>query len=228
MTESLDQTVGRIYEALKKNGLLENTLIVFTSDNGAMSRMNKDFSLKDNVFTDNLPLREGKGLMYEGGLRVPYIFYWEGQVKPGTECKEPIINIDLYPTFMELIGADKPDQPLDGVSLLPCLQNPNKKLEKRALYWHYPNYGPVHRKDGTVSYDYIPTDVILYGDYKLIEFYHFNTEHLELYNLKEDIGERRDLSQEMPDKARELHQMLKDWRKEVGAEYPYKNPDFIK
>ncbi len=227
MTESLDQTVGRIYAALEENGLLENTLIVFTSDNGAMSRMNNDFSLKDNVFTDNLPLREGKGLMYEGGIRVPYIFYWKGQIVAGAVCDEPIINVDLYPTFMELVGAPTPEQPLDGVSLVSCLQKPSKRLEKRALYWHYPNYGPVKRKNGIPEYAYIPTDVIRYGDYKLIEFYHSGTEHIELYNLKEDIGERNDLSEKMPEKANELLQMLKDWRKEVGAEYPYKNPDFI-
>ncbi|TLX76425.1 sulfatase [Labilibacter sediminis] len=226
MTESLDQTVGRIYQALKENGLLENTLIVFTSDNGANCHMNSDFSLKDNVFTDNLPLREGKGKMYEGGLRVPYIFYWKGEINAGTVCDKPIINVDLYPTFMELAGAQKPDQPLDGESVVSSLKEQDKKSDKRALYWHYPNYGPVNRKSGTPKYAYIPTDVIRYGDYKLLEFYHYDTEHIELYNLKEDIGERNDLAEKMPEKAKELHQMLKDWRKEVGAEYPYKNPDF--
>ena len=227
MTESMDHTVGRIYHTLDSLGLLENTLIVFTSDNGASARTNPDGTTKKNSLTSNLPLRDGKGLMYEGGIRVPYIFYWKGKIEPGTINETPIINIDLYPTFLEIAGLEKPEgQVLDGVSIAGLFLEPERKPHERALFWHYPNYGPAKVKNGKVQYAYIPTDVIRLGDYKLLEFYHDTIDHVELYNLKDDIGELHDLSQEMPEKVRELERILNRFRKETYARMPVPNPQY--
>lgn len=227
MTESLDHTVGRIYHVLDSLNLLDNTLIIFTSDNGASARTNPDGTLKKNSLTSNQPLRDGKGLMYEGGIRVPYVFYWKGKINPGTVNDTPIINIDLYPTFLEIAGLKKPEgQVLDGVSIAKLLFDPEHKLPERALFWHYPNYGPASVKNGKVHYAYIPTDVVLWGDYKLLEFYHDTIDHVELYNLKEDISELHDLSKEMPEKVKELERILNHFRKETYARMPVKNPQY--
>jgi len=228
MTESLDSSVGRIFHTLEKLDLLENTLIVFTSDNGANSRTKPDGTpFLDKGVSDNLPLRDGKGLMYEGGIRVPYIFYWKDKIKPGTVCHEAIINLDLYPTFIELAGLDMPEAQIhDGISLAPLILEGRSNLEIRPLFWHYPNYGPARSGEGEIIYSYIPTDVVLYEGYKLLEFYHCETEHLELYHLTEDIGERNNLVEKLPDKTNELYKMLLQWREETGAILPVVNPDF--
>ena len=228
MTESLDHSVGRIMRTLEELDLLENTLIVFTSDNGAPGRTLPDGSADLNRgHTDNVPLRDGKGLMYEGGLRVPYIFYWKDRIPAGSVSEEVIINIDLYPTFADLAGIELPEDKIwDGVSLLPLLFKEGSKLDPRPIFWHYPNYGPASLKNGKISYAYIPTDVVRYGDFKLLEFYHCETDHLELYNLKEDISELNNLADAMPEKVDELYQMLLEWREQTGAELPVPNPDF--
>ena len=228
MTESLDHSVGRIYKALEELDLLENTLIVFTSDNGAPGRTLPDGTADiSRGHTDNVPLRDGKGLMYEGGLRVPYIFYWKNRISKGSVSEEPIINIDLYPTFAELAGVKLPEnQVTDGVSIVPLIFEEDKSLDTRPIFWHYPNYGPASLKNGNINYAYIPTDVVRLGDYKLLEFYHCETEHFELYNLKDDISELNNLADSMPEKVDELYKILLDWRKETGAELPVLNPDF--
>ena len=227
MTESLDVTVGRIYHTLDSLGLLDNTLIIFTSDNGAMARTTPDGRLKKKSVTSNLPLRDGKGLMYEGGIRVPYIFYWKGKIKPGTVNETPFTAIDLYPTFLEIAGIEKPKgQVLDGESITKCLFDPDYKMPERPLFWHYPNYGPAYVKNGKVHYAYIPTDVVRLGDYKLLEFYHDTIDHVELYNLKEDIGELHDLSKKMPEKAEELQAILHRLQKESHARMPVANPEY--
>ncbi len=227
MTESLDFTVGRIYNTLDSLGLLENTLIIFTSDNGAMARTNPDGTLKKNSFTSNLPLRDGKGLMYEGGIRVPFIFYWKGKIKAGMVNDTPITALDLYPTFLDVAGIAPPaGQVLDGESILKCLLEPDYKMPERPLFWHYPNYGPASLKKGKVNYAYIPTDVLRLGDYKLLEFYHDTVDHVELYNLKEDIGERNDLSKKMPKKVEELQTILHRIRRESNARMPIPNPEY--
>jgi len=227
MTESLDVTVGLIYKTLDSLNLLENTLIIFTSDNGAMSRTDANGAPSANSYTDNLPLRDGKGLMYEGGLRVPYIFYWKGKIQAGSVCEEPITGIDLYPTFLEVAEVEKPlNYELHGVSIAKCLYDHQFKLEKRSLFWHYPNYGPASVEKGKVKYAYIPTDVVLYGDYKLLEFYQDKTERVELYNLKNDIAEQNDLSSKMPGKTARMLKILNDWRGKIKARMPVPNPDF--
>ncbi len=227
MTESLDFTVGRIFHTLDSLGLLDNTLIVFTSDNGASARTNPDGTVKKNSFTSNVPLRDGKGLMYEGGIRVPYIFYWKGKIKPGTVNENPVTGIDLYPTFLDIAGIPKPKgQVLDGTSIAKCLFDPDYKMPVRPLFWHYPNYGPASMKNGKVHYAYIPTDVLILGDYKLLEFYHDKIDHVELYNLKDDISELHDLSKKMPEKVKEMQEILHRLQKESNARMPVPNPEY--
>ena len=227
MTESLDFTVGRIFHTLDSLGLWDNTLIVFTSDNGASARTNPDGTIKKNCFTSNVPLRDGKGLMYEGGIRVPYIFYWKGKIKPGTVNENPVTGIDLYPTFLDVAGIPKPEgQVPDGTSIAKCLFDPDYKMPVRPLFWHYPNYGPTSVKNGKVHYAYIPTDVLILGDYKLLEFYHDKIDHVELYNLKDDIGELHDPSKEMPEKVKEMQAILHRLQKESNASMPVPNPAY--
>ncbi len=229
MTESLDETVGRIYNKLEDTGILENTLIIFTSDNGAAGRTNPDGTGMSKNYTDNIPLRDGKGLLYEGGIRVPYIFYWKNKIASGTSSEMPIIGVDLYPTLIDIAGIKAPkEHELDGISFFKTLLNPDHQCKERPLYWHYPNYGPVSYKNGQLKYAYIPTDAIRLGDYKLLEFYHDTTAYIELYNIAEDLGERNNLAEKMPEKAEELLQMLKSWRYESGARMPVPNPQFDK
>lgn len=228
MTESLDETVGRVIGTLERLNLMENTLIVFTSDNGANCNFDeKTMKPKKNAFTDNIPLRSGKGFMYEGGLRVPMIVYWKGHTAVNKVVDTPAIGVDLYPTFLEVAGAKTPNQPLDGVSLLKQFTKPNSKMKERSLFWHYPNYGRASRRKTGIKYSYMPTDVIRKGDYKLLEFYELNTVKLELYNLKDDISETTNLVESKPELAKAMHEELKAWRKRLNAEEMKPNPDFV-
>jgi arylsulfatase A-like enzyme len=209
MIESVDQSVGRVLDKLDELSLAENTIVIFMSDNGGLSTRPK----KRHTSTSNLPLRAGKGWLYEGGIREPMIIKWPGVVKPGSVCSEPVTSTDFYPTMLEMSSIDLvPKQHIDGVSLLPLLKNKDK-LKRKAIYWHYPHYhGSGNRPSGAVRA----------GDYKLIEWYENN--RVELYNLKNDIGEKHDLSNEMPEKAVELQEMLHTWRKRVNAKMPVLNP----
>jgi arylsulfatase A-like enzyme len=155
-------------------------------------------------------------MLYEGGVRVPFIVRWPRQVPRGRICDEPTTHVDLFPTFLALAGAkDVPRQPLDGVSLLPLLRDPSTKLPREAIYAHFPGYleGPGPGKWRTT-----PVGFIRAGDWKLMEFYEDG--RLELYNLKDDLGETKNLAVKMPEKARELHAKLAAWRKELKAEMP--------
>ncbi len=204
MIESVDESVGRIVKKLKELGLYEKTVIIFHSDNGGLLGP-----------TSNWPLRGGKGTVYEGGVRVPLIIRWPGVVEPGSVCTDPVIGIDLFPTIIEMAGIDW-KEPVDGVSLVPLLTKEGKfKREAIYIYWHYPHY---HTQGAT------PYSAIRDGDYKLIEF--FEDHHLELYNLKEDIGETKNLVEDEPEKAIELHRKLIEWREEVNAQMPLINPDY--
>ncbi len=166
--------------------------------------------------TSNLPLRAGKGSCYEGGTRVPLIIDWPGVTKPGSVCDTPVITMDLFPTLMEIAGIpDGAKTAVDGVSLVPLLRQ-SGDLKRDELFWHYPHY-QHYQKGGATPYS-----AIRKGDYKLIESLTDN--HVELYNLKEDIGEQHDLAAQMPDKVNELRDRLNAWRKEVGAQFPTPNP----
>ena len=207
MIDSLDQSVGRIRQELKKLGIADHTIVVFASDNGGRIPT-----------TSNLPLRVGKGSCYEGGTRVPLIIDWPGVTKPGSVCDTPVITMDLFPTFMEIAGLpDGAKTALDGVSLVPMLRQ-SGDLKRDELFWHYPHY-QHYQKGGAMPYS-----AIRKGDFKLIEF--LADMRVELYNLSDDIGEQRDLASEMPDKVEELRNRLHAWREEVGAQMPTRNPKY--
>ncbi len=208
MIENLDWNVGRVLEALEKSGKAENTVVVFYSDNGGLS------SAEGSV-TCNAPLSEGKGWMYEGGTREPLILRWPGKIAPGTTCSTPVTSTDFYPTFLEMAGLSlMPKQHCDGESLLPLLTEEGA-LDRDAIFWHYPHYG---NQGGT------PASSVRSGDYKLIEF--FEDGRLELYNLRQDIGEEHNLAEEKPEIAAELKRRLAQWREKVKAKYPEPNPNF--
>ncbi len=209
MIYNLDENIGRLLRALEETGQTENTVIIFTSDNGGLSSAGRSP-------TCNSPLSEGKGWMYEGGVREPLIIKWPEVVKAGSTCDEPVTSPDFYPTILEIADLPLlPDQHVDGVSMLPLLKGANK-LQREAIYWHYPHYG---NQGGT------PGSSVRMGDFKLIEF--FEDGRLELYNLKEDIEEENNLADQMPELASKMHNMLIKWRESVEAKIPQPNPDFL-
>ncbi len=196
--ESIDEGVGMIMDKLDELGLADNTVLIFTGDNGGEDRV-----------TSNAPLRAGKSTLYEGGIREPLIVRWPKIIKPGGLCNKPTSNIDFYPTFLQLAGsrADR-SQHLDGVSILPLLKNPKAELARDTFYWHYPIEKP-HFLGGRSA------GAIRQGNFKLIEF--FDTGQVELYNLADDISEQHNLALELPDKVNKLQTLLAKWRNEVGA-----------
>jgi arylsulfatase A-like enzyme len=215
MIESLDQGVGRILQTLDDLGLAEDTIVIFTSDNGGVGGYTAAGILGALEITSQAPLRAGKGTLYEGGVRVPLIVRWPGVVKAGSVCPTPVITIDFYPTLADIAGAKKPAQ-LDGVNIVPLLKNPDADLGRKALYWHFPGYLEADIKKGI--WRTTPAGSIRSGDWALIEF--FEDGRLELYNLKDDIGQTKNLAASNPAMRDELHQMLVQWRKEVNAPMP--------
>lgn len=206
MVEAMDLAVGKVVGKLDELGLAENTVVIFMSDNGGLST-------SEGHPTSNLPLRAGKGWLYEGGIREPMIIRWPGVTEGGSECSCPVISTDFYPTMLEMAGLPlRAKQHVDGASLVPLLKGTGHP-DRTALYWHYPHYG---NQGGS------PGAAVRAGDWKLIEF--FEDGHMELYNLAEDISEKNDLAGEMPDKVEELAGMLHAWQKKVGALFPTPNP----
>ncbi|TKJ38732.1 MAG: arylsulfatase [Planctomycetes bacterium B3_Pla] len=213
MVEHLDTHTGRILKKLDDLDLAERTIVIFFSDNGGLRQAYGGYGGPRQIVSTNAPLRDEKGTVYEGGVREPLIVRWPGVVKSGTICSVPVTSVDFYPTFLNIVGAKgSPNQPLDGESILPLLKQTGT-LERRAIYWHYPHYH--HSR---------PAGAIREGDWKLIEF--FEEGHLELYNLKRDIGEKNNLAGTMPKKAAALQRKLAKWRKSVGAKMPTPNPDY--
>ncbi|HEY5312718.1 MAG TPA: sulfatase [Pirellulales bacterium] len=205
MIQSVDDCVGRVTAALTAAGVAEQTIIVFTSDNGGLLQS-----------TSNVPLRAGKGSTYEGGVRVPLIIKWPGVTSPGSVSAEPVISVDFFPTILQMAGALRSPSPsIDGVSLVPVLSGKVDRLARDAIFWHYPHYHP----GGATPYGAIRA-----GDWKLIEFY--EDMHVELYNLADDLGEQHELSEVRPEKARQLRDRLHAWRSAVGAQMPTANPDY--
>ena len=203
MVESVDHVVGKIMDALDANGQTENTIVIFTSDNGGLLGP-----------TRNAPLRSGKGFPYEGGIREPVIVRWPGVVEPGTECDVPVTSVDYFPTLCAAAGVRLPsDRPIDGENIMPLLTR-SGEINRDAIYWHFPHYR------GKLG----PYSIVREGDWKLIKRY--DEETFELYNLANDLSETRDLSQNMPAKARELDARLRAWLQETSAKLPKKNPDY--
>jgi arylsulfatase A-like enzyme len=204
LVESMDDAVGEVLKALDELGLAENTVIIFTSDNGGVAA-------GDAFATSNLPLRAGKGYQFEGGIREPYFIKVPGM---GNKQKSttPVTGTDFYPTILELAGIPlKPEDHNDGVSLVPILKG--STIPERPLIWHYPHYG---NQGGE------PSSIIRLGDWKLIHYYEDG--HEELYNLKTDISETQDLASENQEKVKELSEKLFAYLKEVGARFPEKDP----
>lgn len=207
MVESLDAAVGRVRETLEKHQLAGHTVIVFTSDNGGRLTQGT---------TSNHPLRAGKGSCYEGGTRVPMIFYWPGVTRPGSSNDTPVITMDLYPTLLDIAGVnDLPGHRSDGLSLAPLLRGVGK-LKRDTLFWHYPHY-QHYQLGGTTPYA-----AIRGGDFKLIEY--FADGAVELYNLKDDLGERQNLALKFPARVNELRDRLHAWQRDVDAQMPTRNP----
>ncbi|MFK7844902.1 MAG: sulfatase [Rhodothermales bacterium] len=204
MIESMDESVGRVLDKIEALGETENTLVIFYSDNGGAIQA-----------TSNEPLRGYKGMLYEGGIRVPLAMKWPAVVPQGRENDTPVIGTDFYPTFAEIVGFEVPDE-ADGVSLASLMKG-DSEIETRNLHWHFPAYlekaGPM-----TNPWRTTPAASIRRGAFKLIEF--FEDGSLELYNLDTDRGETTNLAEEMPGKVEELHQMMKQWREDVGADMP--------
>jgi arylsulfatase A-like enzyme len=213
MIESMDQSVGKVCDKLDELGLSDNTIVFFFSDNGGYANA-----------TSMDPLRGSKGMLYEGGIRVPMIARWPGRIKAGTSCDVPVIGIDLFPTFLELTRAPKPaGHILDGQSLLPLLTRGNA-FKRKAIFWHFPAYLEPYN-DSQWPWRTTPAGAVRSGDWKLIEF--FEDGNLELYNLKNDIGEKNNLAEKKPEKTKELHRILIEWRKSVNAPVPTeRNPKY--
>ena len=214
MTEMADESLGLLLQELRNLGLEKNTVVVLYSDNGGMIG---DMYLKEPtpMATTMLPLRNQKGTLYEGGIRVPFIVKWPDIVKPGSVCHETVNSYDLFSTFIEMGGGEIPDeQKTDGISLVSLLKEDTETLDRKALFWHFP----------TSQWTRTPMGAIRKGDYKLIE--HYNDGRLELFNLKEDIGETINLVRKRQEKANELLSDLKTWRELLNAQMPTPNPNY--
>lgn len=235
MVESLDEGVGRVMAKLKELEIDQRTLVIFTSDNGGLSVIEGPHT----PATINLPLREGKGYLYEGGIRVPLMIRWPGKISPGKTITTPVSSIDFFPTILEACGlaADEGEsgrasslgeerEPaedlasgLDGVSIMPLLTADNEEevaWDRSELFWHYPHYSNQGGRPGAV---------IRRGNYKLIEF--FEQGRLELFDLVSDPGETRNLTGEHPELTQELAERLAWWRQEAEVQMMRPNPDYV-
>ena len=207
MVEVTDTAVGRVMDALDKNGLTENTIVIFTSDNGGVSS-------GDAYSTSNLPLRGGKGRQWEGGIREPYYIKYPPVTGAGSTCDVPVTGADFYPTILELCGLQQqPDQHVDGVSLVPLLKG--GLIDERPLYWHYPHYGNQGGEPGSI---------IRRGDWKLIHYY--EDDRNELYNLSLDPREQNDVAAGNRKRSDQMWSELKSWLDSVGAKYPLPDPRY--
>jgi len=208
MVENLDTNLGRLFDAMRRNGQWEDTLILFTSDNGGLSSA-------EGSPTCNAPLCEGKGWMYDGGVREPWIAHWPGNVEPGTTTDSVITSPDLFPTLLDAAGLPPmPDQHVDGQSFLPALMG-NANHDRGPVFWHYPHYS----NQGDT-----PACSVRDGRHKLIEW--FEDGRIELYDLVDDIGEEHDLAESMPVVRDRLHASLVAWREAVGAKIPEANANY--
>lgn len=207
LVETMDDAVGIVLNELEKIGLDDNTIVVFTSDNGGVAA-------GDAFATSNKPLRGGKGYQYEGGIREPYFIKVPGLTRKGMKSDVPVSGTDFYPTILDLIGAEsRPEEHQDGLSLMPLLKGGT--LPSRPLIWHYPHYGNQGGR---------PSSIILEENWKLIHYYEDGSE--VLYNLENDLSETRDLAAEYPDKVASLSAQLFDFLEAAGARFPEQDPEY--
>ncbi|MEO1523980.1 MAG: sulfatase [Planctomycetota bacterium] len=215
MIEHVDDLVGRIVGQLDHSKIADETLVIFTSDNGGLYRRYDYRESADRTVATQTPLRGEKGTLFEGGIRVPLIVRYPGVIRGGTTCEEPTISHDFYPTCVELAGADLPvNQPIDGVSLTPVFKSADASLDREALFWHYPHYH--HDR---------PASAIRSGDWKLLEYLDGTGEKL-LFDLSVDLSESENLMEKHPGRAKQLLQRLRLWRQTVVADMPIPNPHF--
>jgi arylsulfatase A-like enzyme len=208
MVHSLDENVGRVLDQIERSGTTDNTLVIFTSDNGGFIN-----EWQGQPVTSNYPLRSGKGSLYEGGTRVPLLVRLPGVAKPGSVCDEPVCSTDFYRTILEAAGFPVPaGMGDDGISLLPLLRDPRARLPRDQLFFHYPHYYPTTT----------PVSAVLARDWKLLEY--LEDGRTELYHLAEDPAEAKDLSTAMPDQTARLKGALHAWRRQVNAQMPTPNP----
>ncbi|MCS1409406.1 MAG: Choline-sulfatase [Verrucomicrobia subdivision 3 bacterium] len=206
MVETLDQSIGRVLQTLRDLNLDSNTVVLFTSDNGGLST-------SEGSPTSNLPLRGGKGWLYEGGIREPYIIKWPNKAPAGSICETPVVSTDFYPTILEMAGLPlTAEQHLDGISLVPLLTQ-SGTITRTDLFWHYPHYS---NQGG------FPGGAIRSGDFKLIE--RFENGELQLYNLQADIGERVNLAEAKPGLVKRMRTKLHSWYQEVDATFLQPKP----
>ena len=215
MIQSLDENVGKILDKIKELNLIEKTLVIFTSDNGGIRSISNQF-----------PLRAGKGSYYEGGIKVPLIFSWHKKITANTKSYERVSNIDFFPTIKSIVGYKERIE-LEGVDLSPVFND--KKLQERSLFFHFPIYLEpynVYKDNGTDPlFRTKPGSVIIKNDWKLHHYFENNS--IELYNLKEDVSESKNLSKENKEKTNELFEELNNWRKLNNAPIPSKiNSDY--
>jgi arylsulfatase A-like enzyme len=217
MIQAVDDGIGRLVSALERLRLGEKTVVVFFSDNGGYGPA-----------TDMDPLWGYKGTYFEGGIRVPMFIHWPGMVAAGSRSDEPVIGVDLFPTFCEIAGATLPDQPRDGRSLMPLLTGQITSFGERPIFWHFPAYlqsYQVHDEQRDPLFRSRPVSLVRLGDYKLKEY--FEDGELALYNLRDDIREQHNLADIMPAKRDQLHEILVAWRERIGAPVPRQpNPRF--
>ena len=208
MLAAVDDSVGAVLGKIDQLGLEENTVVMFFSDNGGLCTLRRPGP------TSNLPLRSGKGWLYEGGVREPTIIRAPGVTEPGSVCDDPVVSMDFFPTMLSLAGLkNRPRLHADGQDLVPLMNG--KEARPRTLYWHYPHYHGSTWKPGASIRD---------GDWKLIEFYHYG--QAELFNLAEDPGELKNLAAEYPEKFKQLKDKLAGWQQRMGAKMPVANPDY--
>ena len=208
MVETMDRTVGRVRAALREADVAEETIVIFTSDNGGLATVRPS--------TSNVPLRAGKGWLYEGGTRVPFIVHWPGVTAPGRVSRTPVTSTDLYDTIAEMTGTPVPgNQGIDGRSLVPVLRGRRETIDRERLYWHYPHY----HGGGNV-----PSGALRSGPYKLVQY--FGSGEVELYDLSRDLREHSDLSGERPALTDSLRRALRSWRERVDAQMPTPNPNY--
>ncbi|PQO38187.1 sulfatase [Blastopirellula marina] len=201
MVEAMDQAVGKVLNAIDELKLTDNTVVIFMSDNGGLST-------SEGHPTSNLPLRAGKGWIYEGGIREPMIVRWPGVTKADSVSEQYVSSVDFFPTMLDIAGIAVPkDLTIDGMSFAPVLQG--KAIDRGPIFWHYPHYG---NQGGS------PSAAVREGNWKLAEFYEDG--HLELFNLSDDIGEQHNVADQHPELVEKLHAKLEAWRKETGAKLP--------
>ncbi|MDR2057878.1 MAG: sulfatase [Dysgonamonadaceae bacterium] len=224
MVESMDESFGRVLNELKKWGIDDHTIVIFYSDNGGMSAANfysPDRVIQDNKLdkafsTSNLPLRGGKGWLYEGGIRVPLIVKWPGKGLQGVVCDVPVTGPDFFPTILDMLKIKtKPELQSDGISFTPLLKG-ETKIDRDAIFWHFPHYS----NHGMQS----PGGAVRCGDYKLLEYYENNT--VQLFNLKNDREEQHDLVSSEPEIVNKLREMLHNWRKQINAKMMEPNSEY--